>query len=288
MKNQIPNLKMIMERRDGRLKRRRRTLKPPTPSKQTEVWYRDQLAAFVKVMQDIVIDDLTKPTLTDAPDIEPLTISARLSRAIQRLSHMKVDDLARRLSLDMVKRSNEQNKRQTKAAYKAAFGIDLTGLLSDEVVGGQLKDALTENVALIKSIQTDFINDIGGKVFTELFDGGRHENIVKLIKERGEVTQSRAKLIARDQTSKLNSTLTEVRSKSLGIDLYEWGGAGDERQRNSHAVLNGKTCKYSDPTVYSDDGGETWKKRKSIGAFEGKPGDDYQCRCLALPKVSWD
>lgn len=47
-------------------------------------------------------------------------------------------------------------------------------------------------------------------------------------------------------------------------------------------------CKYSDPTVYSDDGGKTWKKRSTIGAFIGKPGEDYQCRCLALPYVSWD
>ncbi|MEY0497658.1 phage minor head protein, partial [Providencia rettgeri] len=83
-------------------------------------------------------------------------------------------------------------------------------------------------------------------------------------------------------------TLTESRSRALGLDLYEWGGAGDERERDSHRKLNGKLCKYSDPAVYSDDGGKTWKKRKSIGAYEGHPGTDYQCRCVALPYVSWD
>jgi len=281
------NLKQILEYKDGRLKRRRRKLKPPTPSKQTEVWYRDQLISFIRMMQDVIIDDLNSPALNDAPNTQPLTTTSRLSRAIQRLSQMTINSLAQRLSFGMVKRSNEQNKRQTQASYKAAFGIDLTGMLSDEVVGEYLSKALIENVELIKSIQTDFINDIGSKVFTSLSDGGRHENLVALIKERGQVSESRAKLIARDQISKLNSDLTEARSVSLGLDLYIWGGAGDERERDSHAALNGMVCKFSDPTVYSDDGGETWKKRTK-NMFIGKPGEDYQCRCVALPYIKWD
>lgn len=239
-------------------------------------------------MQNTVINELEKPILNDAPLDPPLSISTRLSAAIQRLSQMTIDSFANRLSAGMIQRANAQNKRQAQAAYKAAFGIDLTGLLGDAVVSEKLNEALKENVDLIKSIQTDFINDIGSKVFTELFDGGRHENLVQLIRERGGVTESRAKFIARDQTSKLNASLTEVRAKELGLDLYRWGGAGDERERTSHSVLNGMLCKYSDPTVYSDDDGKTWKKRSSIGGYIGNPGEDYQCRCVALPYVSWD
>ncbi|WP_323871364.1 phage head morphogenesis protein [Xenorhabdus doucetiae] len=251
------------------------------------MWYRDQLIMFIRMMQDVVIEDLQKPILNDAP-FDSIPIAARLSRAIQKLANMSIADMAKRLSFGMVKRANEQNKSQTQKSYKAAFGIDLTGMLGDEAVKTDIEKAIKENVELIKSIQTDFINDIGGKVFTNLTKGGRHENLVSLIRERGQVTQGRAKFIARDQTAKLNAALTEARNKALGLDLYDWGGAGDERERNSHLVLNGKTCKYSDPTVYSDDGGKTWKKRKSIGGFEGNPGEDYQCRCVALPKVSWD
>lgn len=281
-------LKRILEIRDGRDRRRQRRLRPPTPSKQTEVWYRDQLIGFVKTMQDIVINELQRPTLNDAPTEDPLDISRKLSRAIQRLSQITIDSFANRLAAGMIQRGNAQNKRQVQAAYNAAFGIDLTGLLSNEVVSEQLNKALQDNIDLIKSIQTDFINDIGSKVFTELFEGGRHENFVQLIRERGQVTESRAKFIARDQTSKLNSSLTEIRSKELGLDLYIWGGAGDERERDSHFVLNNMLCKYSDPTVYSDDNGKTWKKRSTIGAYIGNPGEDYQCRCVAIPYVYWD
>lgn len=234
------------------------------------------------------IDELDRPTLTDAPDATPISITARLAAVMQRLANASVTEIAARLAAGLVSRANQQNKEQTQRTYFQAFGIDLTGLLGDGAIKSEMDKALRDNVDLITSIHTDFIHDIGEAVFSNVKDGGRHENLIDLIRERGNVTKSRARLIARDQTSKLNADLTEARSTAMGLDIYEWSGTGDERERDSHSVLNGKLCKYSDPTVYSDDGGKTWKKRASIGAFIGKPGEDYQCRCLSLPYVSWD
>lgn len=252
------------------------------------MWYRDRLNEFINSMTQIVIEELDRPTLTDAPDSPPLSITARLARIMQRLASISISDIASRIASGLVNRANLQNKEQTKRTYKEAFGIDLSGMLGDGAIRGKMEDAVRENVGLIKSIQTDFINDIGEKVFGNLLEGGRSENLISIIRERGDVSLSRAKFIARDQTAKLNSQLTEARSQALGLDVYEWSGTGDERERDSHFVLNNMLCKYSDPTVYSDDGGKTWKKRSSIGAFEGKPGEDYQCRCLSLPYVSWE
>ncbi len=239
-------------------------------------------------MTQMVIDELERPTLTDAPDTSALSVTASLSRIMQRLASISVEEIASRIASGLVSRANLQNKEQTQRTYSEAFGIDLTGMLGDGAIREKMADAVRENVGLITSIQTDFINDIGEKVFGNLLEGGRSENLINIIRERGDVTLSRAKFIARDQTSKLNAELTEARSNALGLDVYEWSGTGDERERKSHFVLNGMLCKYSDPTVYSDDGGKTWKKRSSIGAFIGKPGEDYQCRCLSLPYVSWE
>lgn len=263
-------------------------MRPPTPSKRAEVWYRDRLNEFINSMTQIVIEELERPNLTDAPDTTPLSITARLARIMQRLASISIADIASRIASGLVNRANFQNKEQTQRTYKEAFGIDLTGMLGDGAIREKMEEAVRENVGLITSIQTDFINDIGEKVFGNLREGGRNENLISIIQERGDVSLSRAKFIARDQTAKLNSALTEARSKALGLDVYEWSGTGDERERDSHFVLNGKLCKYSDPTVYSDDGGKTWKKRSSIGAFEGNPGEDYQCRCLSLPYVAWE
>ena len=101
------------------------------------------------------------------------------------------------------------------------------------------------------------------------------------------MSQSRAKLIARDQTSKLNGSLVKARAQAVGSKTYIWSSVGDERTRESHRVLNGMLCKMNDDTVYSDDNGETWKSRRSIGAFIGKPTEDYQCRCAMLPVVEF-
>lgn len=281
-------LQQLLERKQGRRKPRRRRMRPLKPDKRCEVWYRDRLNEFIDSMMQVVIDELESPVLNDAPATPPLSITARLSKALQRLAGVSVADIASRLSAGLVTRANTQNRLQTQRIYNQAFGIDLSGMLGDGAIKAQMAAAVRENVDLIKSIQTDFINDIGEKVFGNLAAGGRHENLIDTIRERGNVTKSRAKFIARDQTAKLNADLTEARSVALGLDLYEWGGAGDERERDSHVVLNGMLCKYSDPTVYSDDGGKTWKKRKSIGAFIGNPGKDYRCRCVALPHVSWD
>lgn len=263
-------------------------MQPIKQSKRAEVWYRERLYAVIDEMTNIVINELESPTLNDAPTTPPISITAKLSRAIQKVASLSIADIADRLSFGLVNRANQQNKAQTQRIYNQAFGIDLSGLLGDGAIREDMDKAVKENVDLITSIQTDFINEIGEKVFTNLSRGGRHENLTSIIKERGEVSKARAKFIARDQTAKLNAALTESRSRALGLDLYEWGGAGDERERDSHFVLNGMLCKYSDPTVYSDDWGKTWKKRKTIGAFEGNPGQDYQCRCVPLPYVSWD
>lgn len=281
-------LQKLLEHKQGRRKPRRRKIRPPTVSKRTEVWYRDRLTEFIDRMAQAFIDELDRPTLTDAPGTTPLSITSRLAAVMQRLASISVTEIATRLADGLVNRANQQNKEQTQRTFNQSFGIDLTGMLGDGAVKSEMEKAVRENVDLITSIHTDFIHDIGEAVFANMKDGGRHENLIKIIKERGNVTRSRAKFIARDQTSKLNADLTEARNVALGLDLYEWGGTGDERERDSHFVLNSKLCKYSDPTVYSDDGGKTWKKRSSIGAFIGKPGEDYQCRCLPLPYVSWD
>jgi len=251
------------------------------------VWYRRQLDELIKYLRDIALDEFNNTTLNDAELSDELRLqtSRKLARAIEKLSSLNIQGLARRLSTSMVVRANSQNKKQTIESYQAALGIDLTNLLGDDVVRQQLELAIENNINLIQSIKNDFITELGDKVRENLFAGGHFENVTRIIYERSDVSMSRARFIARDQASKLNGDLTRIRSEELDLDYYEWGGAGDERQRKDHAVLNGMLCKWSDRTVYSDDGGKTWKKRSLIGGVELHPGEDYQCRCNGIPKL---
>jgi SPP1 gp7 family putative phage head morphogenesis protein len=90
--------------------------------------------------------------------------------------------------------------------------------------------------------------------------------IYDIMSERTDVTDSRARLIARDQTAKLNGELTQIRQQDLGVESYVWRTVGDERVRDTHEENDGQTFAWSDPP-----------------AETGHPGEDYQCRCWAEP-----
>lgn len=267
-------------------KARGRVIDPVAPSKRAEVYYRAQIDNLIQSMLDQIIDAVRKP-LNDSEEIGDDDSIARLLAALTTLSNQDITQSATRVALTFVGRSNTQNKERFTRSMLRARGIDVASIVNSMDLGESMAKAIKDNVDLIQSIKTDFINDIGAQVFEDFKKGKRQADLIKDIYERGNVTKSRAKLIARDQTAKVNSALNEARNTKLGIDEYYWSGTGDERERASHFVLNGMLCKYSDVTVYSDDDGKTWKKRKSIGAYEGNPGTDFQCRCLDRPKINF-
>ncbi len=170
---------------------------------------------------------------------------------------------------------------------KRATGIDITGPANTPDIRELLDVKIAENVALISSIKTEYINDIGKIVRDNVINGERSTRLITEIKERGKVTESRAKLIARTETAKVNSQLTQLRAESLGSKYYIWSASNDERTRPDHEVMDGKYCKFDDDTVYSDDQGKTWKKRSSIGGVEQAPGIPINCRCVHLPVVNF-
>jgi SPP1 gp7 family putative phage head morphogenesis protein len=96
------------------------------------------------------------------------------------------------------------------------------------------------------------------------------------------VEKDRALFIARDQTSKLNADLTKQQQADAGVEEYVWDSSGDSRVRPCHAALNGKTFNWNDPP-------EMWYETKKGRVNTGRrchPGEDYQCRCVALPKFN--
>lgn len=267
------------------LKGRNRVLPPTTPSKRAEVYYRDALADFIKLMVNRLVSSMSKARLTDAVQISDDDYINSLIDTLSSIAGERIEEKAELLASRFANRVHLQNKEQFKRNFNNAFGVDIGSIIDKEILGDTLAIAIKENVSLINSIKNDFINDIGSNVFTQFKKGFRHQDMINEIYERGNVTYSRAKLIARDQAAKLNADFEEERNTKLGFDEYIWVGTGDERERDSHSVLNGMLCKYSDPTVYSDDDGKTWKKRSSIRAYIGKPGEDFQCRCLAKSRI---
>lgn len=175
------------------------------------------------------------------------------------------------------------NKKGMNRAIRAVIGVDLFG----GVDGGDLEIAMRswarENAQLIKGVTDKTMSDIEGITQRGLRSGAGPREITKDIQKALGKSKNNAKLIARDQVSKLNGQLTKQRNESLGIERYIWSTSQDERVRSSHSVMNGKLCRWDDASLYSDDGGKTWLQRSSIGGYIGHPGSDFQCRCVSSP-----
>lgn len=85
------------------------------------------------------------------------------------------------------------------------------------------------------------------------------------------MTASKAELLARDQTLKLNAAISRTRQQAAGISKYYWTTVGDERVRKMHDDLDGKLFSWDDPPITNEAGDHN------------HPGEDYQCRCTASP-----
>ena len=127
---------------------------------------------------------------------------------------------------------------------------------------------VSENTALIKSLPTRLHPEIEGIVRRGVMNGASVKDLTAQIKARYGVTDYRAKLIAQDQTLKLNADLTRYRLQSVGVKEYVWRSVQDSRVRPEHADRNGET--YS------------WK----AGAGGEHPGQPVRCRCRA--EAIWD
>jgi len=173
------------------------------------------------------------------------------------------------------------NDEQYKRIINATLGVN--PLSNDVFLRTRLKAFARQNAVLIKSIPEQLLKDVEGVATRGLTNGQTIREIEREIAQRFKVTRARARLIARDQTGKLNAQLTEIRQTRIGVDEYIWNSVEDERVRDSHRVLDGKICKWGDDTVYREPNETEWKQRSSLQGYVGTPGSDYQCRCFAEP-----
>lgn len=261
------------------LRKRVRKLRPVKPSKATEAWYRAELLQLVDQLDRIARAELLPLLQTPAVDrvaraeistsfqvprlLERIAQLARSFGGLQAQADRMAAQVARRALGDVDKRLSDGIRRSTK--------VDVAGLLArSERINATVQAAAKANVDLITSIPVQHFQRLAVKVEKGFAQGMRSEKLAKLVQEQTGVTKSRAKLIARDQIGKMNSDFSRVRQQDLGITHYIWRTAQDERVRDEHADLDGRTFAWSDPPS------------------EGHPGTPIQCRCIAEPVFNLD
>lgn len=149
----------------------------------------------------------------------------------------------------------------------------------------KLRDDFVNNfVANCKSATEDQKKEIAAAVYKHrMFPNEDSGSLVKEINSiNTKYTKNKSKFIARNETGNLNGAIQRTQMEGAGFRYYKWMCMLDGVTRDTHRSMNGLVCKWEDDTVYSDDGGNTWKKRTG-SMFIGQPGQDYNCRCTAIP-----
>ena len=252
-------------------KKRLRKLRPVFPGVANELWYRRELLSIVRQISRVteaeLLPAIRELTAADAigADAMPRKASLIIGKAARKFSGL--DEKAQKIVKKLVDKNIKTVDTRLADSLKRATGVNLKNVFAgNKTLSASIQKATTENVDLITSIPDEYFAKLRKVVAKGFEQGTRHETLIDEIQRIGKVTESRARLIARDQTSKLNSAFNKARQTGLGIERYEWQTAGDERVRPEHQAHDGKIFSWNDPPEDT-----------------GHPGEDIQCRCVAIP-----
>lgn len=154
------------------------------------------------------------------------------------------------------------------------------------VVSPTINETWEQNfMTLCRSTTDEMKKKISSIVSDAVMNGNNIADTRKQIEETvASFSRTKANLIARTETAKLNTAINKAQMEEAGVEYYEWACMMDERSRDSHEKMDGKICPWSNPNkVYNKDTGKLEDRPNS--AVHLHPGEDFNCRCVALP---WD
>lgn len=229
--------------------------------------------------------------------------SKKLNEEITRL----ISEIPARVeaAIDSLKYSVEvplfaMNKQASSDIVSLGLSPEVTPELSKRI-----SEDYTNNMNInIKNWTPDQVARLREMVEKNAFMGYNRRELEQMISSEYEVSQNKARFLARQETSLLFATIRNERYEDAGLEFYKWSNSGDVRVvgnpgglypkgspgHGNHWVMGGKICKLSDPTIYADSLKDAkagkWKSKLSIGADNTHPGEAWNDRCTAIPVIS--
>lgn len=237
-----------------------------------------------------ILNDGTQYHADSKEDNEKKRKSERISDLAQIIAHLSnlfqsiQKELEAAFGLYDLKRALDKiaalDHKLTIAEWRKTISKTLGINLLDDYYSGEyyremLEKWVSENVDLIKTVPRQSLGKIKELVYEQYMGGSSTTNIIKELQRQYGMDKRHAKFIAIDQTAKLNSNINQSQQRDAGISHYKWSDSRDERVRQSHKRLNGRIFSWNNPP-------ETDRGRRC------HPGEDYRCRCCALPVFDLD
>lgn len=211
--------------------------------------------------------------------------AAGVLRSYVRLDALSLDDVFEsvregELSRQFLERMFHQVDNQAANDLQRVVPVPLSDVLPD---AARMQAAWVEKNTELIRLEERARQEVRAIIEAPIQEGVRVEEIRAQIQERMGVVQSRAELIARDQTLKVYGQIQEARQTDAGIEEYDWSTSDDERVRGNpsgvypkshgnHWKLEGTRQRWDSPPIVDERTGR-----------REHPGGDFQCRCAAIP-----
>ena len=198
----------------------------------------------------------------------PAVILASLMRALTRKWLRTFDDRAPAIA-ERYTRIMQGHADRTFAARLRAQGLVVKFQMTP-TVRDVLQASIGEQVALIKSIGSEYLSDVAGLVMRSASQGRALGFLQDELQRRYGITQRRAAFIARDQNNKATATINRSRQAELGVKEALWMHShGGRHPRPSHVKNDGK--RYDIAKGWYDPDAQEWVW----------PGTLPNCRCFS-------
>lgn len=267
--------------------------------KSVEAKYRNNLVALTKMVQKDIVEEIISlfdkkyvidsSVVVDGTEEVLFMYTAKMRQLREKYEAMKplYFAAASKMGVD----TSRLLKKRFYSVLKQSTGVqpDLAEIVGEEGIGTALEFEVENNVNLIKSIPTAYLDRVNTLVKKNYLKGGVSDKALveellpllrKELRELGPKAIKRAKLIARDQTSKIAASLDKVRQTNLGIEEYIWSNSKDRRVRGNPSGLYPDVPKNKN---HWDREGQVF--RWDSPPADGHPGEAINCRCIAIPVI---
>lgn len=270
-------------------KSRKRTRRMPrqVPPLAVERAYGTEIGRYVDLVRAI-IDRLLMPELpwildearrTREDDVRADAAGTRIREIFRRIANTAFDALSPvgldRLAEAFADRTQAWNRKELKRQAEATIGVDV--FANEPDLAALTADFVAENVALIRTVPTRYLEQTEGIVLRGVTSGALARDIGQQLQDATDVAKRRAQLIARDQIGKFYGQVNKARQAKVGVETYFWRDVGDNRVRPEHEERDGNEYAWTQEAA----------ERLGVEYLppEEQPGQPINCRCSAEPNV---
>ena len=202
-------------------------------------------------------------------------LMSELSANFSALFRKRAKDLA----TGMVKQADKQSAASLHSSLeKLSGGLSLKTKITSTPMEQVYKASVAENVGLIKSIASEYLQKVEGAVMRSITSGQGLQDLVPALEQYEGITHRRARNIALDQTRKAYNSINRERMQALGVKKFTWHhSGGGANPREDHIEMDGQVYRFDALPVIDKRTGE-----------RGIPGQAPNCKCTMSPVFDFE